>query len=204
MVAMCGSHSGDPQDTKQQILDVARRLFSDRSYLGVSMSDIAGGLQVTKAALYYHFTGKQQIYVNVLEDVFSDLRTCLCDESDEGSPDTRLREMMSRYLEFGMREKNLVNALAARTSPGEEDLRQTLASFRQEISDLFRPVLERLVSAVRPTQEIDGGRLATMLTAMMDGLILEYSVMQKALDPDKISGQIVAFIGMGSGSLASA
>ena len=53
------------QDTKKYITDTARRLFSEFSYLGVSMNDIAKKLNITKAALYYHFTGKAEIYRKV-------------------------------------------------------------------------------------------------------------------------------------------
>ena len=45
-------------DTKKYITDTAQRLFSEFSYLGVSINDIAKKLNITKAALYYHFTGK--------------------------------------------------------------------------------------------------------------------------------------------------
>ncbi|MCK5459726.1 helix-turn-helix transcriptional regulator, partial [Candidatus Parcubacteria bacterium] len=43
-------------NAKKNIIKAARGLFSEYSYLGVSMSDIAKKLNITKAALYYHFT----------------------------------------------------------------------------------------------------------------------------------------------------
>ena len=43
------------EGSKKYITDTARRLFSEFSYLGVSMNDIAKKLNITKAALYYHF-----------------------------------------------------------------------------------------------------------------------------------------------------
>jgi len=50
------------QNTKKCIIDTARRFFSEYNYLAVSMSDIAKKLNITKAALYYHFTSKAEIY----------------------------------------------------------------------------------------------------------------------------------------------
>jgi len=61
------------QNTKEKIINMARKLFSERTYLAVSMSDIANKLNITKAALYYHFTGKAEIYKKVLEKVFNEL-----------------------------------------------------------------------------------------------------------------------------------
>ena len=61
------------QNTKENIINMARKLFSERTYLAMSMSDIANKLNITKAALYYHFTGKAEIYKKVLEKVFNEL-----------------------------------------------------------------------------------------------------------------------------------
>ena len=49
------------EDTKERILETALKLFAQRGYLGTSMSDIAQRLGITKAALYKHYTGKQEI-----------------------------------------------------------------------------------------------------------------------------------------------
>ena len=48
-------------DTKQRILETALELFAQNGYLGTSMQDIAARLGITKAALYKHYAGKQEI-----------------------------------------------------------------------------------------------------------------------------------------------
>ena len=48
-------------ETKERILNTALALFSQRGYLGTSMSDIANELGMTKGALYKHYTSKQEI-----------------------------------------------------------------------------------------------------------------------------------------------
>lgn len=48
-------------ETKERILNAALALFSQRGYLGTSMSDIANELGMTKGALYKHYTSKQEI-----------------------------------------------------------------------------------------------------------------------------------------------
>lgn len=48
-------------DTKERILETALALFAKKGYLGTSMNDIAGQLGLTKAALYKHYAGKQEI-----------------------------------------------------------------------------------------------------------------------------------------------
>jgi TetR/AcrR family transcriptional regulator, regulator of cefoperazone and chloramphenicol sensitivity len=55
------THATQPGDTRRRILDVATELFRDRGYAGTSIRDIAEGLGMTKAALYYHFTCKDDM-----------------------------------------------------------------------------------------------------------------------------------------------
>ena len=54
-------------DTKERILETALELFAQNGYLGTSMNDIAGQLGFTKAALYKHYTGKQEILDRIVE-----------------------------------------------------------------------------------------------------------------------------------------
>ena len=54
-------------DTRERILETALELFAQNGYLGTSMSDIARQLGFTKAALYKHYTGKQEILDSIVE-----------------------------------------------------------------------------------------------------------------------------------------
>lgn len=191
-------------DTRQQILDVARYLFSDCNYLGVSMKDISERLGITKAALYYHFSSKRDIYVTVLGEVLADLRAGLCAERSDETAEEQLRRMVKNYLEFGMRERSLVNALMLKLSPAETELRQFVVSSREQLIDLFRPAVEGVFALKRSVPSVDGRLLATMLVAMMDGLVLQHSFFKRTLDPDGISGQIVSVLGLDAAPSASA
>jgi AcrR family transcriptional regulator len=48
-------------DTRDRILDIALDLFTEQGYDGTSLREIADKLGVTKAALYYHFSSKEEI-----------------------------------------------------------------------------------------------------------------------------------------------
>jgi AcrR family transcriptional regulator len=50
-----------PVNTRERILDVALDLFIAQGFDGTSLRQIAAQLGVTKAALYYHFTSKDDI-----------------------------------------------------------------------------------------------------------------------------------------------
>lgn len=54
-------------DTKERIMETALELFAEKGYLGTSMNDIAKQLGFTKAALYKHYTSKQEILNRIVE-----------------------------------------------------------------------------------------------------------------------------------------
>ena len=57
----------DSGPTRAAIIDAAYKLFRRRGYTRVSMDEIAARAGVTKKALYYHYTSKDQLLATVLE-----------------------------------------------------------------------------------------------------------------------------------------
>ncbi|WP_036553851.1 TetR/AcrR family transcriptional regulator [Nocardioides insulae] len=55
--------------TKQSLVDVAQGLFALHGYAGTSLEAIVAGAEVTKGALYHHFTGKQALFEAVFARV---------------------------------------------------------------------------------------------------------------------------------------
>lgn len=53
---------------REKILREATRLFVERGYTGISMREIAEGVGVSKAGLYYHFKDKEDLLLAILED----------------------------------------------------------------------------------------------------------------------------------------
>ncbi|MGW1586162.1 TetR/AcrR family transcriptional regulator [Streptomyces sp. NPDC002386] len=66
---MDGSKQQRRGNTRQRIQDVALELFAEQGYEKTSLREIAERLDVTKAALYYHFKTKEEIIVSLFEDL---------------------------------------------------------------------------------------------------------------------------------------
>lgn len=181
------------QDTKQHIIDTARHLFSEYSYLGVSMSEIAKKLNITKAALYYHFTGKTEIYGKVLDDVFNDLSSTIAEALKESTTDRKLQRLIKNYLDFGFKENNLIKALILRLS-SDSPITKHVAQLRERTANLIQPVIEETAKKKKLTEKIDSRFLTSLLTNMMDGLLLEYSFLNKKINSAKIADQIIAVL----------
>ncbi len=55
--------------TRQQLIDVARQLFTERGYAGTSVEDIIERAGVARGALYHHFPGKNALFSAVYQEV---------------------------------------------------------------------------------------------------------------------------------------
>lgn len=101
---MSSSSSGSgPQakrgNTRQRIQEVALELFAEQGYEKTSLREIAERLDVTKAALYYHFKTKEDIIISVFEDSTRPIDELI--EWAQGQPRTleTKREVLRRYSE---------------------------------------------------------------------------------------------------------
>ena len=113
-------------DTKERIWETALELFAQNGYLGTSMNDIAGRLGFTKAALYKHYTSKQEILNRIVEWM---------NEMD-----------YERAKQFEMPEGNLTEIVAAyQKTPIEKVRAYSKAQFlhwtEEEFSSRFRKML---------------------------------------------------------------
>jgi AcrR family transcriptional regulator len=57
-------------NTKEFIIDEAFKLFLQRSYEAVSISDISQAIGLTKGALYHHFKNKEELFIGVIDKYF--------------------------------------------------------------------------------------------------------------------------------------
>jgi AcrR family transcriptional regulator len=57
--------------TRRALVDVAERLFTEHGYAATSLDAIVAGADVTKGALYHHYSGKQALFEAVFERVES-------------------------------------------------------------------------------------------------------------------------------------
>jgi AcrR family transcriptional regulator len=60
--------AGRRSDTRERIQAVALELFVEQGYDGTSLREIADRLELTKAALYYHFSTKEAIVRSLVDD----------------------------------------------------------------------------------------------------------------------------------------
>ncbi|MFB7468400.1 TetR/AcrR family transcriptional regulator [Streptomyces sp. NPDC056224] len=140
---MTTSSSSGPQprrgNTRQRIQDVALELFAEQGYEKTSLREIAERLEVTKAALYYHFKTKEDIIISLFEDLTRPIDELIT--WAEGQPRTLETkcEVLRRYSE----------AMAA-GAPLYRFMQENQATMRElSIGETVKQRLFRLVELLR-------------------------------------------------------
>jgi len=192
MPRMGGSIKANGQQSKKNIIEAAREFFSEYGYLGASMSDIATRLNITKAALYYHFAGKAEIFKNVLEEAFAELSQALNQAKGEKTPEKKLENLIKAYLEFGAREMNLTKALVLKLAPHDALITEEIALLRGQLINSIEPVIGEVLASKKIVKQIDSRTYASLLPGLMDGLLLEYSFFKRKVNPDEICRTIIS------------
>jgi AcrR family transcriptional regulator len=98
-VTMDGTKQQRRGNTRQRIQDVALELFAEQGYEKTSLREIAERLDVTKAALYYHFKTKEEIIVSLFEDLTQPIEDLI--EWGRSQPHTleTKQDLVRRYSE---------------------------------------------------------------------------------------------------------
>jgi AcrR family transcriptional regulator len=164
---------GDPRarsDTRARIQQVAVELFTEHGYEGTSLREIAERLNVTKAALYYHFKSKEDIVTSLVEDHYKQLDALIGWAREQPRTPATRREVLSRYIDivaggdqvFRMLHQNraAVSMLASAKSSGE--------LFKERIDSLIDLMTEPgagLPERVRAAMAISGISVAWMFFA---------------------------------------
>ncbi|MET8983093.1 TetR/AcrR family transcriptional regulator [Streptomyces sp. NPDC004539] len=96
-VTMDGTKQQRRGNTRQRIQDVALELFAEQGYEKTSLREIAERLDVTKAALYYHFKTKEEIIVSIFGDLTKPIQELIDWGAEQPHTLETKQEIVRRY-----------------------------------------------------------------------------------------------------------
>jgi AcrR family transcriptional regulator len=128
--------------TREGILEAAARIFGEKGFHATSMNDIAEAVHLQKSSLYYHFDGKQEILIAILDyalDLINNNLEAVLAQSL--SPDEKLRQAMVSYLQTIAENQNLSAVLLLELRSLDPELKTRQASRREKFERLWRDLI---------------------------------------------------------------
>ena len=180
------------QDRKTMILETAKKLMIEKGYHATSMRDIARACSSEPSNIYYYFTSKEEILLQIYVVQFNRMSNIVnhLDSDSTKSPAEKLRFFIASYIpssetNYGL----LVDAELKHLSPAN---RRTVLKLR----DQHEMILRRIIR-----QGIDNGDfiktdeklLSIMIFSILQRLMLWYSPQGK-LSPEEVVNYIYEFV----------
>jgi AcrR family transcriptional regulator len=134
--------------TRNEILDAAAQIFSQKGYHGTSMQDIAVAVDLQKASLYHHVSSKQEILFDLLNRGL-DLLITQVEEAinEQGSPDERLRKATCAYLSTMTEYQDLASVLLLEYRSLEPDYHDRHIPRRDRFEQIWRDLIQEGMEA---------------------------------------------------------
>ena len=147
-----GSPEAASVNTRERILDVALDLFTEQGFDGTSLRQIAEQLGVTKAALYYHFTSKDDILLALHMRLHEAGRDALMQMGEEPVTleqwgtllDQVVDQMLSQRKLFLMHERNQAALEKLHRKDHDAEHEDIQNQFRRVLADARVPLRDRV------------------------------------------------------------
>ena len=183
--------------SRQQILDVAAKLFRARGYTETSLRDIGKQAGMKAGSLYYHFTSKEEVATEVLRigvrRVHDAVVLAVQGLGADADVKSRLRAAMAAHLETLLDESDYTSAHIHCFPYVPEGLRRALSSERRDYEEIWRRLLDDAAAAGALAPGVD--RAAARL-AILGALnwSLEWYDPKQGLPLHLTSGLLAAFV----------
>ena len=148
-------------ERKATILAVAKLLFSDKGYHGVSVDEIARRLGVSPAILYRHFPSKEALYEEVLNNIACTRESYVeAVVNSDGSFADVLRRITRIYIESVSKDPDYLRMELQSALEGSDATRQFFENRWRPFTDFIEFNLKEL--AAQQGNAAVNGRIAAM------------------------------------------
>jgi AcrR family transcriptional regulator len=185
------------RDAREALLEAAAEVFAERGFRDASIDEVALRAGYSKGAVYWHFTGKDDLFFALLEErVDGPYREMI--ELLESAPAERDMgpEASRRFVELLRSERELLLLDNEYWSQAVRDprLRARYAERQAKLrSALGRALRTRMKHLGGPADAVVGERMATAIMALGTGLALEKLIDPEAV-PDDLLGDVIVLI----------
>lgn len=97
---------------KQELFATIEPLFYEKTYKEVSLQEIADLLAIKKASLYYYFSSKEVLFLELLDFSFQKYLHFLGQIIAEWN-ENNFQDLLEKFLGFGNREKNIFSRITS-------------------------------------------------------------------------------------------
>ncbi|WP_280397504.1 TetR/AcrR family transcriptional regulator [Nocardia carnea] len=126
-------------ETRERIQAAALELFATRGIRETSLRQIAERLGITKPALYYHFSSREELLRSLVQPLVDDVEAVIAaDEARAGREPVAARELLTRYFDVSYEHRAVTALLLRDIAPlGELGFLRNVVDWRRRLTTLL-------------------------------------------------------------------
>lgn len=172
--------------TRRRLLDAAARLFKERGYAGTRQEDIADAAAIKAASVYYHFSSKEELMGEVLDQGIARCFDAVTAAVDALGPEAglraRLRAAVAAHLDMLLRHGDYTAANIRSFGQVPEPIRRRHWPLREAYGDYWRGLLESGQRSGELKKDADLSLLRMLLLGSLNWAIEWYDPRRKTAD----------------------
>ncbi|MCM5569865.1 TetR family transcriptional regulator [Burkholderiaceae bacterium FT117] len=177
MAELAGQAAAMPLDTRSRLLAAAAAVMAERGYAGATLDDIAAAAGLTKGAIYWSYSSKAELFLDLVDQRagadWTVIRALVEKSVREDDPAAALRRLLALVLQRVLSERDwprlYLEFLAQTRDP---QVLQRLNRYRVEGLRAIADIVRRLQAAGSVASDRDPDRVAVLLAAFFDGLVI--------------------------------
>ncbi len=127
---------------RRQLLDVAVEVFASGGFHGTSMDDVATAAGVTKPVLYQHFGSKRELYIELLDDVGTQLQDAVSSATAHAQhPRAQVERGFAAYFSFVASHESAFLLLFGGGSARDDDFAVRVRMFEASMADFIASLI---------------------------------------------------------------
>ena len=106
------------EETRAAILAAAERRFAERGFEAARLEDIAADVGIRRAAIFYYFGDKHELYTAVLDEVFAGAMAAV---PNRGSATERLEASLTGWIDYVARRPSVARLILREAASAQPD-----------------------------------------------------------------------------------
>ncbi|HWP65986.1 MAG TPA: TetR/AcrR family transcriptional regulator [Candidatus Limnocylindria bacterium] len=149
--------------TRAEIVAAAEILFATRGYEATRVEDIATQVGIRRAAIFYHFGDKQELYTAVLDEIFGDWTAAL---PTGGSAVERLEASLLGWIDYIARRPTVARLILREAASAQPGMVSQFVRSGSATVEWFRSVIDEGTASGELRPLIEPHRFMSLTGAM--------------------------------------
>ncbi len=153
---------GSGQQTRAEILAAAERQFAERGFEAARLEDIAADVGIRRAAIFYYFGDKQELYAAVLDEVFAGAMATV---PSRGSVGERLEASLIGWIDYVVQRPSVARLILREAASAQPDVPSPFVRAGSAPVALLRAMIDQGVTSGELKPLTDPHRFISLMGA---------------------------------------